>query len=40
MGQKLKVKSVEKATHDVLRIVLEKPLQYRFNPGQATVFQQ
>ncbi len=32
----VKVKSVEKATHDVLRIVIEKPAQYAFNPGQAT----
>lgn len=32
----VKVKSVEKATHDVLRIVLEKPKAYSFNPGQAT----
>ncbi len=32
----VKVKSVEKATHDVLRIVTEKPKQYNFNPGQAT----
>lgn len=32
----VKVKSVEKATHDVLRIVTEKPKNYNFNPGQAT----
>jgi len=32
----VKVKSVENATHDVLRIVLEKPGKYIFTPGQAT----
>lgn len=32
----VKVKSVEKATHDVLRIVTERPKQYAFSPGQAT----
>ncbi len=32
----VKVKSVEKVTHDVLRIVTEKPPGYAFNPGQAT----
>lgn len=32
----LNVKSVEKATHDVLRIVTEKPPDFTFNPGQAT----
>lgn len=32
----VKVKSVEKATNDVLKIVTEKPKQYTFNPGQAT----
>ncbi|MDD2412815.1 MAG: FAD-binding oxidoreductase [Bacteroidales bacterium] len=31
-----KVKSVSKITHDVLRIVTEKPLHYTFSPGQAT----
>lgn len=30
-----KVKSVSKITHDVLRIVTEKPLHYAFSPGQA-----
>jgi len=30
-----KVKSVKKVTHDVLRIVIEKPQHYSFNPGQA-----
>ena len=31
----LKIKSVEKATQDVLRIVTEKPQNYSFEPGQA-----
>ena len=32
----LKVKSVDKATHDVLRIKIEKPQHFHFEPGQAT----
>jgi len=32
----LKVKSVEKATPDVLRIVIEKPQSYTFRSGQAS----
>lgn len=32
----LKVKSVEHATHDVLRIRVEKPQNFSFEPGQAT----
>ena len=32
----LKVKSVEKATHDVLQIRIEKPENFKFEPGQAT----
>lgn len=32
----LKIKSTEKVTHDVVRIVLEKPEGYTFTPGQAT----
>ena len=32
----IKVKSVEKATHDVLRIKTEKPKGFQFKPGQAT----
>jgi len=32
----LKVKSIEKVTHDVVRIVLDKPSGYTFTPGQAT----
>lgn len=33
--QIVKIKSIDKATHDVLRIVIEKPKQYSFSPGQA-----
>ena len=32
----LKVISVEKITHDVLGIAMEKPPNYQFKPGQAT----
>lgn len=32
----IKVKSVSKITHDVLRIVTEKPLDFTFSAGQAT----
>lgn len=32
----VKIKSIEKATHDVLKIVTEKPKKYIFTPGQAT----
>jgi ferredoxin-NADP reductase len=32
----VKVRSVDDVTHDVLRIVTEKPLNYIFKPGQAT----
>lgn len=32
----VKVKSIEKVTHDVLKIIIEKPQQYIFHPGQAT----
>ncbi len=32
----VKVKSVNKITHDVLKIVTEKPAAYEFTPGQAT----
>lgn len=32
----VKVKSVKNVTHDVLKIVIEKPPQYSFSPGQAT----
>ncbi len=35
MGQIVKVKSNEYITHDVLRIVFEKPDGYTFTPGQA-----
>lgn len=30
------IKSIDKVTHDVLKIVLEKPVGYAFTPGQAT----
>jgi len=37
MGQHIvKIKSIEKVTHDVLQIVTEKPPAYTFIPGQAT----
>lgn len=32
----LKVEAVSHVTHNVLRIVTEKPPQYHFEPGQAT----
>lgn len=32
----VKIKSIEKVTHDVLVIVTEKPEHYTFTPGQAT----
>ncbi len=32
----VKIKSIDKVTHDVLRIVTEKPSNYTFHPGQAT----
>ena len=32
----VKIKSIEKVTHDVRRIVTDKPAGYHFNPGQAT----
>ncbi len=31
-----KIKTITKVTHDVLRIVIEKPADYTFSPGQAT----
>jgi len=37
MGQHIvKIKSIDKVTHDVLKITTEKPGQYTFTPGQAT----
>ena len=33
--QYVKIKSINKATPDVLQIVTEKPLAYQFIPGQA-----
>lgn len=35
-GKIVKVMSVTEATHDVLRIVCERPAGYKFRPGQAT----
>lgn len=35
MGQVVKVKSVEHLTHDVLRIITEKPVGITYQPGQA-----
>ena len=32
----VKIKSIDKVTHDVLQIVTEKPPEYTFTPGQAT----
>ena len=32
----VKIKSIDYITHDVMRIVTEKPQQYTFTPGQAT----
>jgi len=32
----VKIKSIGKVTHDVIRIVTGKPVGYHFNPGQAT----
>ncbi|MEO6902712.1 MAG: flavodoxin reductase [Bacteroidia bacterium] len=32
----VKIKSIDKVTHDVVRIVTEKPGGYQFTPGQAT----
>jgi ferredoxin-NADP reductase len=32
----VKIQSVDKVTHDVLKIVTEKPKKYSFTPGQAT----
>ena len=36
MEHKVKIQSIEPVTHDVLRIVTEKPRPYDFAPGQAT----
>lgn len=35
-AQRVKIKSIDKVTHDVIRIVTEKPARYHFLPGQAT----
>lgn len=36
LAQAVKVISIGKITHDVLKIVTEKPQEYSFKPGQAT----
>lgn len=33
----VQIKSIDKVTHDVIKIITEKPENYTFNPGQATV---
>ena len=35
-SHKVKIRSIEKVTHDVMGITLEKPANYTFTPGQAT----
>lgn len=35
-SQIVKITSIEKLTHDVLKIVVDKPTGYTFTPGQAT----
>src|SRR4030095_11977266 len=32
----VKIQSIKNVTHDVLRIVVERPQGYKFTPGQAT----
>lgn len=32
----VKIKLIEYATHDALKIIIEKPLEFNFTPGQAT----
>lgn len=32
----VKIKSIEYVTHDVLKIIIEKPHEFNFTPGQAT----
>lgn len=36
MPHNVKIKSIGNITHNVLKIVTEKPFQYTFVPGQAT----
>lgn len=36
MAHKVKIKSIEHLTHDVLKIVTEKPEGFTYTPGQAT----
>ena len=32
----VKIRSINNVTHDVLQIVVERPADYNFTPGQAT----
>jgi len=34
----VKIKSIDNVTHNVLKIVTERPQKYNFTPGQATEF--
>lgn len=36
MSYKVKIKAIEKVTHDVKRFIVEKPKNFKFTPGQAT----
>ena len=36
MAYKVKIKNIEKVTHDVKKFVVDKPKGYQFAPGQAT----
>ena len=36
MSHIVKILSIEHLTHDVLRIIAEKPIGLNFTPGQAT----
>ena len=36
VGYSVKIESIDKITHDVIRIVTTKPFGYKFIPGQAT----
>lgn len=38
MAQSVKIKSIQHITHDVLHIILEKPADLAYNPGQAVDF--
>ena len=36
MGHRILLKKIEFITHNVLRLVTEKPVNYTYTPGQAT----